>query len=128
MFFTDDNENMTHWATGHCACKHNWRSTQALKQQFCVPGLKNHCTAGIAPIDLFFFPLRAPCHVGGGGADVHPDIQLIDFYIHKVSLCAYAPKKAGGVAGTGTSYRSSSPAGAFSASKHTKTRCGIAVL
>jgi hypothetical protein len=61
--------------------------------------LKNHCAAGIAPIDPKFFVVHAPCTYEEGPRPICTHVcGLTDFYIHKVLLCAYVPKTMGGVA------------------------------
>ena len=68
---------------------------------FCVPGSKNHCAAGIAPIDPGFFVMRAPCHVGGRpAADMHSYMRVNGFlYTQSAVMCTRT--KRGGWRGWG---------------------------
>jgi hypothetical protein len=46
----------------------------------CVSGSENHRAAGNAPMDLRFFVLRSPCHVGGGReAGMHSNTRVNGF-------------------------------------------------
>jgi hypothetical protein len=46
----------------------------------CVSASKNHRAAGNAPMDLRFFVLRSPCHVGGGReAGMHSNTRVNGF-------------------------------------------------
>jgi len=46
----------------------------------CVSGSENHRAAGNAPMDLRFFVLRSPCHVGGGReAGMHSTTRVNGF-------------------------------------------------
>jgi hypothetical protein len=46
----------------------------------CVSGSENHRAAGNAPMDVRFFVLRSPCHVGGGReAGMHSNTRVNGF-------------------------------------------------
>ena len=46
----------------------------------CVSGSENHRAAGNAPMDLRFFVLCSPCHVGGGReAGMHSTTRVNGF-------------------------------------------------
>ena len=96
---------------------------------FCVPGSKNHCAAGIAPIDPGFFVMRAPCHVGGRpAADMHSCMRVNGFlYTQSAVMCTRTKMRRVAWLGTGTSHpcgsvtKCSGPAEALNTSK-TKTK------
>jgi hypothetical protein len=50
------------------------------RNEVCVSASKNHRAAGNAPMDLRFFVLRSPCHVGGGReAGMHSNTRVNGF-------------------------------------------------
>jgi hypothetical protein len=102
---------------------------------FCVPGSKNHCAAGIAPIDPGFFVMRAPCHVEGRpAADMHSFMRVNGFlYTQSDVMCIRT--KNGGWRGWGLTPATPAVAGRSAVARQgrlvqvkTKTRCGIAIL
>ena len=102
---------------------------------FCVPGSKNHCAAGIAPIDPVFFVMRAPCHVEGRpAADMHSFMRVNGFLFTQGAVMCIRTKN-GGWRGWGLAPATPAVAGRSAVARQgrlvqvkTKTRCGITIL